>query len=150
MTVSRVARRCGVTSSLLFRWRRQLCRPAVTAAPLFAPVEVAERTAELPAMVEAASGLIEIELAGRWKVLKLGGVASFRLGNRTAAIDLFRLALQEAPEDAQMLTNLTHSLLEQEDWWAGVIPLDRLGLWLARRHTSSRLLNKSVATPAIA
>jgi len=61
MSVSLVARRRGVDSSLLFRWRRRLVGPA-DPLPVFAPVEVA-RGEPAPAPALAGGGLIEIELA---------------------------------------------------------------------------------------
>ena len=82
-SISRVARRYGVHSSVLFRWRRQLAGPvpaAIVAAPTttaFAAVEIAPQPMPmlaspdqtLPApLVTRQSGVIEIELSGGHRV----------------------------------------------------------------------------------
>ncbi len=77
-SISQVARRYGVHSSVLFRWRRQLAGPGsaivAAAAPRFAPVQVASEPdvqadpepppqPALAADPPVRSGVIEIELA---------------------------------------------------------------------------------------
>ncbi len=56
---SEVARRAGIHSSQLFRWRKQLCRPA----PTFAGVAIAPEPLSAPPR-PASPGLIEVEFAG--------------------------------------------------------------------------------------
>ena len=83
-SISRVARKYGVHTSLLFRWRRQLAGPpsgqgsAAIKAATFAPVQIVPEQLHLPAPAPdpapstptspAASGLIEIELANGHRV----------------------------------------------------------------------------------
>ncbi|WP_395679745.1 IS66-like element accessory protein TnpA [Inquilinus sp.] len=71
VTASEVARRAGIHTSQLFRWRKELCERADAAEPRLVPVEIAP-----PMVVETAAapeqrpplrrrrkaGLIEIEL----------------------------------------------------------------------------------------
>ncbi len=68
--VSAIARRAGVHSSQLFRWRRQLCTrsdPAVS----FSAVMV--NSAPVTAAITPAAGLIEIEFTGAR--VKISGAA---------------------------------------------------------------------------
>lgn len=62
-TLSLVARRHGISPSLLFRWRQRFSPPDDDGLPLFAPVELAGGMAA-PMPAGAMAGLIEIELAG--------------------------------------------------------------------------------------
>jgi transposase len=60
---SEVARASGIYASQLFRWRRQLCKPAQIPA-VFNPVAVTpELEAASPALPDRA-GVIDIEFAG--------------------------------------------------------------------------------------
>ena len=77
-SISRVARKYGVHTSVLFRWRRQLAGPPSSRAPAairaatFAPVQIVPEQLQLPppapnpapsiAIDPTASGRIEIEL----------------------------------------------------------------------------------------
>ena len=83
-SISRVARKYGVHTSVLFRWRRQLAgppsgqAPAAIKAATFAPVQIVPEQLQLPAPAPdpapsmptspPASGLIEIELANGHRV----------------------------------------------------------------------------------
>jgi transposase len=83
-SISRVARKYGVHTSVLFRWRRQLAGPPSSRAPAairaatFAPVQIVPEQLQLPppaphpapstAVGPGASGLIEIELANGHRV----------------------------------------------------------------------------------
>src|SRR5262245_16834782 len=58
-SVSQVARRHGLRSSLLFRWRRDFRKVLKPAVPNFVPV----RLAPPPATAQARSGAIEVVLA---------------------------------------------------------------------------------------
>jgi transposase len=66
-SVSRVARRHGISPSLLFRWRRELAdgdqAPIRPAGPAFIPIAL-PAPAEAPSSRRDRSGIIEIELAG--------------------------------------------------------------------------------------
>jgi transposase len=66
-SVSEVARRHGIASSLLFRWRRELAdtdrKQELPQTAAFIPVAL-PAPACLPARHDRSSGLIEIELAG--------------------------------------------------------------------------------------
>jgi transposase len=73
--VSEVARRAGIHTSQLFRWRRQLCQP-VAALPEFAAVSVAEAMTSPPLAPPAPAGLIEIELWSGVRVRISGPVDS--------------------------------------------------------------------------
>jgi transposase len=76
--VSEVARRHGISASLVFTWRRQSRANHVPAAvvPRFAAVRIAERsteaatstTSEQPRATGGRSGLIEISLGGGRRV----------------------------------------------------------------------------------
>jgi transposase len=76
--VSEVARRHGISASLVFTWRRQSRANHVPAAvvPRFAAVRIAERsteaatstTSEQPRATGGRSGLIEISLGGSRRV----------------------------------------------------------------------------------
>ena len=83
-SISRVARKYAVHTSVLFRWRRQLAgppsgqAPAAIRAATFAPVQIVPEQLQLPAPAPdsapsiptspPASGLIEIELANGHRV----------------------------------------------------------------------------------
>ncbi len=58
VSVSHVARRAGIHSSQLFRWRRELCRRVDAGAPQLIPVEIAPS----PERRCGTNGLIEIAL----------------------------------------------------------------------------------------
>jgi transposase len=75
VVLSEVARREGIHSSQLFRWRRQLCRP-VPALPDFAAVTVApvEPVPDPAPARPEPTGLIEIELAAGTRVRISGAV----------------------------------------------------------------------------
>ena len=62
---SEVARAAGIHTSQLFRWRQQLCGPAVSASADFSPVAIMPEAAAAPT---AASSTIEIELAGGTRI----------------------------------------------------------------------------------
>ena len=66
-SVSEVARRHGIASSLLFRWRREFAdadrKQELPQPAAFIPVAL-PAAACLPARHDRSSGLIEIELAG--------------------------------------------------------------------------------------
>ena len=84
--VSEVARREGVHSSQLFRWRRQLCRP-LTALPDFAAVTVAAEPAADPASVSPAQpGMIEIEWAAGTRVRISGAVDAATVSAAVSAL----------------------------------------------------------------
>jgi len=68
---SEVARREGIHSSQLYRWRRQLCEPLPTASD-FAAVMVTD--AGSPSTGAPAAGLIEIELSTGTRVRITGAV----------------------------------------------------------------------------
>ena len=71
---SEVARRAGIHTSQLFRWRRQLCQP-VAALPDFAAVSVvSEPVTSPPPAPSAPAGLIEIELGSGVRVRISGTV----------------------------------------------------------------------------
>ena len=73
---SEVARRAGIHTSQLFRWRRQLCQP-VAALPDFAAVSVAsEAETDAPSALAVPAGLIEIELGSGVRVRISGTVDS--------------------------------------------------------------------------
>ncbi|WP_147156708.1 IS66-like element accessory protein TnpA [Reyranella soli] len=76
-SVSAVARKHNIATSLLFRWRREL-GPAAEAKPAFVPVALpALSGAEGPAPVGTAvgdGGVIEIELSGGRRVRVAGAV----------------------------------------------------------------------------
>jgi transposase len=73
---SEVARRAGIHTSQLFRWRRQLCQP-VAALPDFAAVSVASEAMTSPPLAPPApAGLIEIELWSGVRVRISGPVDS--------------------------------------------------------------------------
>ena len=63
-SISAVARRHGVHASLLFRWRRAAERAQQPVPPTFVPLALPAPAAP-PA---AASGLVEVELAGGHRV----------------------------------------------------------------------------------
>ncbi len=83
-SISRVARKYGVHTSVLFRWRRQLAGPpsgrdpAAIKAATFAPVQIVPEQLQLPppaphpapsaAVGPGASGLIEIELTNGHRI----------------------------------------------------------------------------------
>ncbi|TNC08063.1 transposase [Methylobacterium terricola] len=88
-TASEVARRHGLHSSLLFRWRRALLAEqqasAAAAPPTFIPLALpppAPAAAEVP----AGSGLIEIELAGGHRVRAAAGADLTLLQGAIAAL----------------------------------------------------------------
>src|SRR6185312_5294643 len=66
-SISAVARRHGITPSLLFRWRRELRQPEQSAAappaPAFVPL-VLPAPAEPPHSPPASGGVVEVEWAG--------------------------------------------------------------------------------------
>lgn len=70
-SVSRVARRHGISPSLLFRWRRELAdgdqAPIRPAGPAFIPIAL-PAPAEAPSSQRDRSGVIEIELAGGLRI----------------------------------------------------------------------------------
>ena len=68
---SEVARREGIHSSQLYRWRRQLCRP-LAAVPGFAAVTVTD--AGSPVADASPTGLIKIELSAGTLVRISGAV----------------------------------------------------------------------------
>ena len=72
-SVSEVARRHGLHTSLLFRWRRDLARSAAQPPAPFAPsfVPVALLPPSLSQRAPAATGSIEIALAGG-RTLRVG------------------------------------------------------------------------------
>ena len=65
---SEVARAAGIHTSQLFRWRQQLCKPAVPAT--FNPVAVTSEPGAPAASMADRAGMIEIELAtgGRMRI----------------------------------------------------------------------------------
>ena len=83
-SISRVARKYGVHTSVLFRWRRQLAGPtsghgsAAIKAATFAPVQIVPEQLQLPppapdpapstAVGPSTSGLIEIKLANGHRI----------------------------------------------------------------------------------
>ncbi len=88
-TASEVARRHGLHSSLLFRWRRVLLaeqRTSAAAAPsTYIPLALPHpptATADVP----AGSGLVEIELAGGHRVRAATGADLTRLQGAIAAL----------------------------------------------------------------
>lgn len=88
-TASEVARRHGLHSSLLFRWRRALLTEqqasAAAAPPTFIPLALpppATATADVP----AGSGLTEIELAGGHRVRAATGADLTLLQGAIAAL----------------------------------------------------------------
>ncbi|SFF72379.1 transposase [Methylobacterium sp. yr596] len=88
-TASEVARRHGLHSSLLFRWRRALLTEqpdgTVTAPPSFIPLALpppAKATADVP----AGSSLIEIELSGGHRVRAAVGADLTLLQGAIAAL----------------------------------------------------------------
>jgi transposase len=66
-SLSAVARRHGITPSLLFRWRRELRPPEQSAAappaPAFVPLALSS-PAEPPHSPPASGGVVEVEWAG--------------------------------------------------------------------------------------
>jgi transposase len=66
-SISAVARRHGITPSLLFRWRRELRQPAPSAerppAPAFVPLALPS-PAEMPHSPHESGGVVEVEWAG--------------------------------------------------------------------------------------
>src|SRR3954465_9759993 len=66
-SISSVARRHGITPSLLFRWRRELRQQAPSAepppAPAFVPLALPS-PAEPPHSPPASGGVVEVEWAG--------------------------------------------------------------------------------------
>jgi transposase len=66
-SISAVARRHGITPSLLFRWRRELRQQAASAerppAPAFVPLAL-PFPAEPPHSPPASGGVVEVEWAG--------------------------------------------------------------------------------------
>src|SRR4051795_4366234 len=66
-SISSVARRHGITRSLLFRWRRELRQQAPSAepppAPAFVPLALPS-PAEPPHSPPASGGVVEVEWAG--------------------------------------------------------------------------------------
>ena len=66
-SISAVARRHGITPSLLFRWRRELRQPEQPAepppAPAFVPLALPS-PAEPPHSPPASGGVVEVEWAG--------------------------------------------------------------------------------------
>ena len=66
-SISAVARRHGITPSLLFRWRRELRQQAPSAepppAPAFVPLALPS-PAEPPHSPPASGGVVEVEWAG--------------------------------------------------------------------------------------
>jgi transposase len=65
VSVSHVARRAGIHSSQLFRWRRELCRRTDTGVPQLVPVQIAPALS--PASPCKQTGIIEIDLGvGRY------------------------------------------------------------------------------------
>jgi transposase len=84
--VSEVARREGVHSSQLFRWRRQLCRP-LAALPDFAAVTVVPEPAAHPTSVSPAQpGMIEIEWAAGTRVRISGAVEAATVSAAVSAL----------------------------------------------------------------
>lgn len=88
-TASEVARRHGLHSSLLFRWRRALLAKqqasAAAAPPTFIPLALpppAPATTEVP----AGPGLIEIELSGGHRVRAAAGADLALLQGAIAAL----------------------------------------------------------------
>jgi transposase len=84
--VSEVARREGIHSSQLFRWRQQLCRP-LAALPDFASVTVALDPATAPATA-SPPGLIEIEWAAGTPVRISGAVEAATVSAAVSALAL--------------------------------------------------------------
>ena len=70
---SEVARRCGIHTSQLFRWRQQLCGPPVV-SPAFAAVTVAAEPSSALALPAAPGGVIEIEFPAGARVRIAGQV----------------------------------------------------------------------------
>jgi transposase len=66
-SISAVARRHGITPSLLFRWRRELLQQDHTVerppAPAFVPL-VLPAPADTPHLPPASGGVVEVEWAG--------------------------------------------------------------------------------------
>jgi transposase len=66
-SISAVARRHGITPSLLFRWRRELRQqdhsPERPPAPAFVPLALPS-PAEPPPLPPASGGVVEVEWAG--------------------------------------------------------------------------------------
>ena len=85
--VSEVARREGVHSSQLFRWRRQLCRP-LAALPDFAAVTVAagEPVGHSSSVASSSIGLIEIEWAAGTRVRISGAVEAATVSAAMSAL----------------------------------------------------------------
>src|SRR5262245_53172570 len=68
-----VAREAGIHASQLFRWRRELCVPALQAT--FSPVAVLpEPASAAPAGSQETAGVIEIEFAGGGRMRITGAV----------------------------------------------------------------------------
>ena len=88
-TASEVARRHGLHSSLLFRWRRALLAEqqasAAAAPPSFIPLALPP-PATAAANVPAGSGLIEIELSGGHRVRAAAGADLALLQGAIAAL----------------------------------------------------------------
>src|SRR3954463_6861857 len=67
-SISAVARRHGITPSLLFRWRRELRQQAPSAerppAPAFVPLALPSPAETLRPPAEGRGGVVEVEWAG--------------------------------------------------------------------------------------
>jgi transposase len=71
---SEFARRAGIHTSQLFRWRRQLCGPPQM-TPAFAAVALASKPVAAPALLSCSpAGVIDIEFAAAARVRICGAV----------------------------------------------------------------------------
>ena len=91
VSMAEVARANGVAKSLVFAWRRQAREAASKPAPMFLPVEIAERGADAASATRVdgtqrarrpggTNGLIEIELRDGRRVRVDAGVDAEALG----------------------------------------------------------------------
>ena len=72
---SEIARRAGIHTSQLFRWRRQLCGPSQL-TPAFSAVALAEPITPPASLPTAPAGVIDIEFAAGARVRISGAVDS--------------------------------------------------------------------------
>jgi transposase len=90
-SVSSVARRHGITSSLLFRWRRELGSDGKIAKPKaqthFVPIALPAPSAGYHRTIATSGGLIEIELSSGRRIRVDGSVDVMVLKRVIAALE---------------------------------------------------------------